>query len=240
MKPPTSKYLLAPLALAILFLFSSLFAEDVSRAKQDRTTGQKNGTVHERLYANKKSSVEYWKEFKRDTNQTWKDPRAAFRDGWLEGKLDSALSVNEHLSNYPVEGRVDNGTASLRGEVGSEIARELAESIALGINGIDSVDNRLRVNTNLAQNGDEEDEEAAKTTRSYSQYMIDVSTTASVKTELLKSPQISGMAIDVDTFNGRVTLSGTVKTRQEREVAEAMAKQHKEVKKVINNLEVAS
>lgn len=240
MKSPTSKFLVVPLAFAILFLFSSLFAEDVNRAKQDSSARQDNGTVHESLYADKKSSAEYWKEFKRDTNQTWKDSRAAFRDGWMEGRLDTALSLNEHLSHYPVEGRVDNGTASLRGEVGSEIARELAESIALGIEGIDSVDNRLMVNTNLTQNGDEEDEEAAKTTRSYSQYMIDVSTTASVKTELLKSPQISGMAIDVNTFNGRVTLSGTVKTRQEREVAEAMTKQHKEVKKVINNLEVAS
>lgn len=244
MKSQTSRYLVLPVTLAVLFLFSSLFAEDANRATQDRSVVR--DTLHTDKkptgHTDKKPAGEYWKEFKRDTSQTWKDSRSAFRDGWMEGKLETALIINEHLSPYTVESSVDNGTASLTGEVSSEIDRELAESIALGIEGIDSVDNRLTVNANLAQNreDEEEDEEAAKTTRNFSQYMIDVSTTAGVKTELLKSPQINGMAIDVNTFNGRVTLSGTVKTRQEREVAEAMAKQHKEVKKVLNNLEVAS
>lgn len=235
MKPSKARYLaVVSITLVVSFLFSSLFAEDTNHIRPDSNVAGGN------LRAEKKSSAEYWKDFKRDTNQTWKNTQAAYRAGFMEGKLEIALSINEQLSLYLMESRVDNGTASLKGEVGSETDRELAESIALGIDGIDSVDNRLTVNTNLTQKQDEEDEEAAKTTRTFSQYMIDISTTASLKTELLKSPQISGMAIDVNTYNGRVTLSGTVKTRQEHEVVEAIVKKHHEVKKVINDLEVAS
>ena len=233
MKTPTSRYLVVPVTLAVFFFFSPLFAEDAKRDAED------SKVVSNSIYTDKKSTGQYWKEFKRDTRQTWKDSRSAFRDGWMEGKLETALVINEHLSQYAVESSVDDGTAQLRGEVSSEIERELAESIALGVEGIDSVDNRLIVNTNLAQNTEDE-EDAGNGPRNFSRYIIDVSTTATVKTELLESPQISGMAIDVNTYNGRVTLSGTVKTRQEREVAEAMVKQHKGVTKVINNLEVAS
>lgn len=234
MNSPLSKYLLAPATLAIFFSVSSIFGDQPGRETKAETS-------QDVLYANKKPAKEYWAQFKQDDNQAWKDSRSAFRDGWVEGKLDAALRINEYLGLYNIGINVDKGTAVLTGEVSSEIERELAESVALGIEGIDFVDNRLAVNSSLAKKTEEEDEEEPwKGPRNFSQYMLDVSTTAAVKNELLKSPNVNGMAIDVETYNDRVTLSGTVKTRQEREVAEAIAHKLQGVKKVVNNLEVAT
>ena len=49
----------------------------------------------------------------------------------------------------------------------------------------------------------------------------DATITTRIKTALLNDPQIAGMRIDVDTFKGVVSLSGSVKTKEE--VAKAVA-----------------
>jgi hyperosmotically inducible periplasmic protein len=46
---------------------------------------------------------------------------------------------------------------------------------------------------------------------------------AKVKAELLKSPDVSGLAVNVDAKNGMVTLSGSAKTDTERSKAEQIA-----------------
>ena len=195
-----------------------------------------NGAVDSRSKAEKRNAEAYWADFKQDSKQSWKDSKSAFKDGWIESKLETALILNKHLNPFEIDIRVDNDTATLDGEVNSDIDKELAENIALGIEGIDDVDNNLKVVTkrnNTAKSTD-------KTERDFSQYVSDATTTASIKTELLASKNVKGLKVDVDTYNDEVTLSGEVKSAQEKQLVEAIASKHDDVEKVINNLVVKS
>ena len=66
--------------------------------------------------------------------------------------------------------------------------------------------------------------------------MDDASITAKVKTALVAEPDLSGLAIDVDTSQNVVTLNGTVATDAARAAAERVAKGVEGVKEVKNNL----
>jgi hyperosmotically inducible periplasmic protein len=66
----------------------------------------------------------------------------------------------------------------------------------------------------------------------------DATVTAKVKTALIADPGIKGMAIDVDTAQNVVTLSGTVASEDARKQAERIARQTEGVKEVKNNLNI--
>lgn len=69
-------------------------------------------------------------------------------------------------------------------------------------------------------------------------YARDAEITTRIKTKLTVDPQINPFTIDVDTVNGRVTLSGTVRTEEQREEAEKLARDTEGVLELINLLEV--
>ncbi len=165
--------------------------------------------------ADKKSAAEYWAEFKQDSKQSWKDSKEAFKDGWIESKLETALVLNKHLDALEIDINVDNNVATLGGEVNTDIEKELAENIALGIEGIDSVKNNIKVASKPATANSQS---AASNRRSFSQYVDDVSTTAAIKTELLASKNVEGLEINVDTYNDVVTLSGKVHTGAQKDL----------------------
>lgn len=62
--------------------------------------------------------------------------------------------------------------------------------------------------------------------------------TATVKTKLTADPEVNPFTIDVDTVGGRVTLSGTVRTEEQRQEAEDLARGTDGVIDVENRLEV--
>lgn len=212
--------------LSALALTASMSA---SAANQE--PGTTNGT-----YTEKKSAAEFWAEFKQDSEQTWQDSKSAFKDGWIESKLETALMLNKHLNSFEIDTRVDGDRATLEGNVYSDIDRELAENIALGVEGIDSVTNNIKVIEKPARVA----ESTPLKGRSFAQYVTDVTTTAAIKTELLASKNIKGLDIDVDTLNDKVTLSGKVKSAEEKSLAQAIAAKHNDVKGVVNNLQVKS
>ena len=187
----------------------------------------------------KKTASEYWAEFKQDSKQSWKDSKEAFKDGWIESKLETALILNKHLKARKIDIGVDNNTATLYGEVYSDIEKELAENIALGIEGIDSVKNNLTVVSAPEQSTSQTLTDSHQK-RSFSQYVSDVSTTASIKSELLASKNVEGLPIDVDTYNDVVTLSGEVKNSAQKDLAQAIAAKQNDVKNVVNKLRVKS
>jgi|SRR6185295_8562541 len=67
----------------------------------------------------------------------------------------------------------------------------------------------------------------------------DATITAQVKTALLNDPQIGATKIDVDTMQGVVTMSGTVKSEADAARAIQLAKQARGVKDVKSTLLVA-
>jgi osmotically-inducible protein OsmY len=66
----------------------------------------------------------------------------------------------------------------------------------------------------------------------------DLTITTRVKTALLNDRAIGGARIDVETFKGVVTLSGTVKTAAERDQAVAISRKVPGVKDVQSALKI--
>jgi hyperosmotically inducible protein len=91
-----------------------------------------------------------------------------------------------------------------------------------------------------AQNARDEPEEekGGRTTADASEQMGDTWITAKVKADLLVTDDVPGSAIDVDTRNGVVTLTGTVKSKAEADKAVSVAKGIKGVTDVKSKLEV--
>jgi hyperosmotically inducible periplasmic protein len=66
--------------------------------------------------------------------------------------------------------------------------------------------------------------------------MDDATLVARIKTDLLRSPQVDGLDVNVDVKNGVVTLSGTAATDAERTRAAQIAKTTEGVKSVDNKI----
>ena len=71
--------------------------------------------------------------------------------------------------------------------------------------------------------------------RSPGQVVDDSTIGPKVKAKLFDDPQLSGLAIDVQVFQGEVTLTGAVKSQAEKQRATEIANSVQGVKKV-NNL----
>ena len=64
----------------------------------------------------------------------------------------------------------------------------------------------------------------------------DSGVTAQIKTALIGDPEVSGLAIGVDTFNGEVVLTGAVDSQAQINKAVDIARSVKGVKKVTSHI----
>jgi len=90
----------------------------------------------------------------------------------------------------------------------------------------------------LSEAGEAVERGLERANRQLEPYARDIEITAKVKTKLTADPEINPLRIDVDTLDGRVTLSGKVRTERQREEAEALARGTEGVLEVVNLLEV--
>jgi osmotically-inducible protein OsmY len=150
-----------------------------------------------------------------------------------EGSVWTAFALNRHLSPFSIDVEIDNGVAVLTGEVESEVDRDLAEQVALGVEGIREVDNQLKVEGETADRSTADDSGAAFSTR-----FNDATTTATVKSKLLWNRNTEGLDINVGTRNGVVTLQGNTDSAESKELAERLARNTEGVRQVDNQLEV--
>lgn len=79
-----------------------------------------------------------------------------------------------------------------------------------------------------------------KDERRVGQILDDGTITARIKAKLVRSKYIDAVKVDVDTYEGVVTLNGRVASYVAREQAEALSAETAGVKAVVNNLEVIS
>ncbi len=163
--------------------------------------------------------------------------QSAVKDAWLDGKLESALLFNEHLNSFAIDTEVKSGTVYLTGAVESDIDRDLAGEIAKSIKGVTAVENKLAIDKAKVSMADQDDSDSRKGVR---QSVANATLTARIKTEFLVNSNIGGLAIDVDSSDGEVTLSGDVKSEQEKKLAEQIAKNTSGTRSVQNRLSVDS
>lgn len=169
-------------------------------------------------------------------------PQAAgdrVKDAWIDGSVETALLFSTHLNNFKIDTDVQDGVVTLSGSVDSDIDRDLAGEIAKGVDGVVSVDNDLKIDSNVSA-VDRMKAEASADARDFRQWFDDTSTTAAVKSKLLANANTQGLKINVSTNNDVVTLDGQVGSGEESALAENIAKNIGGVDAVDNRLMVAA
>lgn len=75
--------------------------------------------------------------------------------------------------------------------------------------------------------------------QSAGEYVDDATLTARVKAALLDNEQVAGTQINVDAYQGQITLSGFADSEEERRTAEQIARQVPGVQSVQSNIRLA-
>lgn len=119
----------------------------------------------------------------------------------------------------------------MSGLVDKDVNRDLAKQIALGVTGIDQVDNQIQVKA---------DYKPISTDRNYGQVIDDVSISAAIRSKLQWSKLTDEKTIDVKTTKGSVLLSGTASTGKAKIMASRLAAGTHGVTSVTNNILVSN
>jgi len=159
------------------------------------------------------------------------------RDAWLTGKIEAVYTLNPYLNPFEIDTDVENGVVHLTGTVETDIDRDLAGELAKGIEGVDEVVNDLKVDAQSTRDASKSAKKSGNQ-RDFGTWVDDATTTAAVKSKLIGNPNTKGLKIDVDTKNDVVTLTGRVKSDEERSLAEEIARNTGDVEDVRNNLVV--
>ena len=152
-------------------------------------------------------------------------------DATITARIKTAYLFNRHLNSFRINVDTQDSIVTLQGVVKSDIQRDLSGEIAKNVHGVRSVRNELQVSEGAVENPDELD-------RTFSQTVLDATTTASVKSALALTKGVKALDIDVSTRWGTVTLSGVVASKTEKQLAEEVARKTDGVKEVDNNLQV--
>ena len=157
------------------------------------------------------------------------------KDAWIDGKAEATLLFNGNLNSFDINTDVQNGKVILTGKVDNSVDKKLAEELVANIDGVTDVDNQLTVveeHDSEAMDGDDMDMDSA------TGKLTDAKIATVIKTRLLMDSDISGFDIDVDVEQGNVTLTGTVDSDAERDLAVEIAKNATDVTDVEDNLKV--
>jgi osmotically-inducible protein OsmY len=138
-------------------------------------------------------------------------------DGDIERDIRTALVLDYRVPDRWIFVSVLNGDVTLSGDVTWDYQRDAAEADAAMIKGVQSIDNEITVN-----------QPAASAT----------AIAAGIAAAFARNAELSDDNIDVTTDGSHVTLSGTVATWREFNLADDIAWMSPGVTSVTNNIEV--
>jgi hyperosmotically inducible protein len=156
----------------------------------------------------------------------------AATDSGVTVKVKSKLAADSSVSANEIDVTTEDKVVTLSGTVDSEAERERAVELARETKGVIDVRNQLLVR-NADGTGD-----APSADRTLGQVIDDAGITAAVKTKLLDDPAVAGLEIDVDTREGVVYLTGTVRSDAEKDRAIDIARATEHVRDVQADLRV--
>lgn len=152
-------------------------------------------------------------------------------DATITTRIKTAYLFNPHLNSFRINVNTQDCVVTLQGVVKTGIQKDLAGEIAKNVRSVRQVRNELRVGSGPVKDPEEVD-------RTFSQAVMDATTTASVKTALAFTRGVKASDINVSTRWGTVKLEGEVAARSEKERAERAARMTEGVKEVENLLKV--
>jgi hyperosmotically inducible protein len=170
-------------------------------------------------------------------------------DDKIADSIKQNLKADEKLSGADIDVHVDNGVVTLKGKVIGTAEANRAVAIAQSVPGVVRVDSKVEIDRTITNKDIEEtvehNEEAVKEEReknepkrSLGTVIDDATITAGVKLKFAKDDLVRAYKIDVDTKDGMVTLTGTVKSEAEAKRAIALAESEEGVKRVSSVLQV--
>lgn len=156
---------------------------------------------------------------------------SAITEARQETQIWTTYALSPYLRALNLDVSVSDGKATLTGNADEDVNRELAQQIALGVKGVKEVDNQIIVQSNYVPSKSGSD-------RTYGEVIDDATITAAVKSKLIWSKYAEGLATDVNTESGKVTLSGTATSKNAKKHAETLAKNTQGVISIKNNLKI--
>lgn len=155
-------------------------------------------------------------------------------DARHEAQIQASFNTNRHLRPFELSVNVDGAKAVLEGKVDEAVCKDLAEQIALGVDGIRTVDNRILVDAGYTRPHHEANH------RDFGDKVEDATITASIKSKLMWNTHTDALDIHVDTDNGRVKLTGTAATNDEKSLAGRIANDTEGVSGIDNQIAIVT
>lgn len=153
-------------------------------------------------------------------------------DSLITAKIKASMAADSKVSASHIEVVTDKKVVTLTGNLDSQAEKDRALEIAGSTSGVAKVVDMIEVRTG-AHSG-----EAPDPDRTLGEHIDDATITLAVKTRLLEDPQVKGTKIDVDTREGVVFLTGSVRSQEESDRAVEVARATQHVKDVKPNLVV--
>ena len=148
-------------------------------------------------------------------------------------KVKSLLDSDRAITNSAqIQVTTEKKVVTLAGPVDSPATKAHAVTIAKGVEGVKSVVDNLTVAPSSVA--------AAEAAPGTATSPTDTAITQAVKEKLLLQPETASGTISVDTHDGVVTLTGTVKSPQEKEQVIQTARNIQGVQRVEDKLSVSS
>lgn len=150
-------------------------------------------------------------------------------DSTVTARIETLYLLNQHLNPLNINTTTRSGNVVITGTVNDEVQKELAEDLALSVQGVRFVDNQLVVISTVV---------GEKERRTWKQRVEDRSVSAAVKARLLYNGQFKGLKIGISTINNVVTLYGVVPSDEHKEKIGLIALETKGVLELVNDLQV--
>ena len=151
------------------------------------------------------------------------EEKTPMNDTWLTAKTKIALFADARVKGSDINVETKQGAIMIRGKVDSDAAKQAAEGIAKGIDGVKSVKNDLQVVAPAKREAMDNKDEAI---------------TARVNEQIAKDAHLKKANIAVQTNAGVVALTGEVRDIRTSAQASSTAWQVPGVKSVKNDLTV--
>lgn len=162
--------------------------------------------------------------------QSWKGEA---KDAWLDGKVETAITLNQALNSFEINTDVSKGKVTLTGTVKTDAEKDLAGEITKNVDGVQSVDNELDVKSDVSLS-----DKVNHAGKEFANKWNDLTTITLIKAQFAANKSLSATDIHISADHGVITLTGHVDSLAAKDLAESKAEHHDHVKKVVNKLHV--